>query len=278
MMVPTVASAQLTTGKSSATQLKTGNRPGAGDWGVYVGVAYSDFKNIFDKDVNFEGFPLVNLKYYLTDNIELRLGLQFQGTSTSSSGSFDDEFEVTEYTESSLEGDLEGGESIASTSTITSMSSFANKASDRTNRIKPGVAYHFSNKNLLDVYMGAELPIGWNNRSISYYETEYSSSDYDNSYSKTISNSPFFIGFGAFIGLQCFVADLPLAIGIEYGILGIKEFGYDKTKVITLDEKGDKQTQYLIGTDNTYYDSLNSTRTWFSNDARVTLTYYFKTK
>ncbi len=254
-----VAHAQISTGKSSSSVLKMGNRPSAGDWGVYLGVAYSDIESIVAPEVTFEGFPLVNIKHYLSNNLEVRLGLQLQGLTTSVSG-------TDEY--------------VTSTD-VNLTSKFKDKTTDATSRFRPGFAYHFSNRNLLDVYMGVEVPFGWNSRSVSYYKVE-GSSDYE-SFSKEISSSPFFVGVGAFIGMQCFVADLPLAIGVEYGLLGIKEFGTDKAKVVSLDEDGKKQTQYYLSSSEvnesiTYYDSLSSSRSAFSNDARITITYYFKSK
>lgn len=250
------ASAQISTGQSTSSVLKMGNRPTAGDWGIYVGIAYSDFESIFATDMSFEGFPLVNVKHYLNDNLEARFGLQLQGVTTTIS--------------SESEYDLES---------VTLNSKYKSSVSDATRRFRPGIAYHFSNKNLLDVYVGAEIPFGWNKSTVTYQEVE-GSSEYE-SFNKEISNSPFFIGVGAFIGLQCFVADLPLAFGIEYGLLGIKEFGYDKTKVVSFDEDGNKQTQYYsssTGSGDGTFDSLKSSRKSFANDARFTITYYFKSK
>ncbi len=253
-----VASAQISTGQSTSSVLKTGNRPTSGDWGIYVGTSYSDFESIIAPEMTFEGFPLVNIKHYLSNNLEARLGIQIQGTTTSTSGTNTYEISSTELT-----------------------SKFKDKVSEGTNRFRPGFAYHFSKRNLLDVYMGAEIPLGWNNRSVSYSKIDGSETYED--FSKEVSSSPFFVGIGAFIGIQCFVADLPLAIGVEYGILGLKEFGTDKAKVVSLDEDGNKTTQYYISNANasesiTYFDSLNSSRSAFSNDARITITYYFKSR
>ena len=62
----------------------------------------------------------------------------------------------------------------------------------------PGIAYHFSRRNLLDVYVGAELPLGWSSdRSI------LESGDMTSRTTK----SAFVIGLGAFIGLQAYIAD-----------------------------------------------------------------------
>lgn len=241
--------AQLSTATPTASVIKSGNRPQAGDWGVFVGVAYSDFQNIFSDEVTFEGFPLVNLKYYKTNQLEYRLGLQFQGTSNTLSG----DIESTQYNEDG--------------NTTTDVTSVKTKSSVGTNRIIPGLAYHFSDKNLLDVYMGANVPIGWSRNT--YYEmagdTEYKS-----------TSTPFIVGIGGFIGFQAFVADLPLAIGLEYGISCWKEFGSDKSKVTTLSD-GEEQTYFTTTSDpGTIYSSLSTSSRTISNDVRITISYYFK--
>ncbi len=250
--------AQLSTGEPVARVMKTGNRPTAGDWGIFVGVSYSDFEGMFSKDMTFEGFPLVNVKYYKSDNVEYRLGLQFQGTTERISG----DIVSSSYNE-------ETGEE-----TSEETSSMKLKQTLGTNRITPGIAYHFSNKNLLDVYVGGQLPIGWN-RDITLTE--------EDDYSYKVSKTPFTIGIGGFIGLQAFVADLPLAIGLEYGISFMKEFGAkskctlktedDDEKYFTLDDSS--FSELFDSYKGSEFDKLSTSRKSINNDIRVTLSYYF---
>ena len=129
--------AQISTGKNTSKVIRTGNRPEAGDWGIFVGASYSDFANWFDKKVSFEGFPLVNVKYYISDEVEARLGIQLQGQTQTVTG---------EHTV----GEGENEKSY----------DYKHKLSVGTNLFRPGIAYHFSTDNILDVYVGGELPIG----------------------------------------------------------------------------------------------------------------------
>lgn len=232
--------AQISTGSPSANVIKTGNRPEAGDWGLFVGVSYSDFQNIFSDDVTFEGFPLVNLKYYTSENCELRLGMVFQGTSEKYSG------------------DMMNGDD--------STTDISYKKSQGTNRLVPGIAYHFDSKNLLDVYLGANMPIGWN---------RYSVKEISGDYEMTSKQTPFIVGLGGFIGLQAFVADLPVAIGLEYGISFWKEFGKGKTKN-TYSYDGTEQEYYTYdGMNSSQFESLKSSSRTTSNEIRLTVSYYF---
>ena len=69
------AQSVLTQGNPYASNMKTGNRPGAGDWGLYIGPSYSevmDMVNCFSKFNSIDavrGLPLLNVKYYTSDNI-----------------------------------------------------------------------------------------------------------------------------------------------------------------------------------------------------------------
>lgn len=129
-----ITNAQITTGKSTSKVIKTGNRAQAGDYGLYFGGTTNMFKNLVDKDLEFTTLPLINFKYMYTDQMELRLGMEFWKT------------------RNSIKTEIEGEEED-----LTGKS----KTLESRNYLYPGVAYHFSTNNLLDVYVGGELPIGW---------------------------------------------------------------------------------------------------------------------
>ena len=134
-------------------------------------------------------------------------------------------------------------------------------------RLTPGIAYHFSSNNILDVYVGAQLPFGLSTDNYIY--------KYDDKNNGTTKRTSFEIGLGAFIGLQCFVADLPVAVGLEYGFSGVKYFG-QKDKHIILDQDGNEQTFYTNPDDpQQAYTKLKSTRGYFGSDLRVTISYFF---
>jgi hypothetical protein len=146
------------------------------------------------------------------------------------------------------------------------------KYNESTLMLYPGFAYHFSRLNILDVYVGAELPLGWDTNSVK--------SVYDN-YTDNTTKKSFVIGLGAFIGLQAYIADLPLAVGLEYGIssrldTGLK-YKYERTEdnqtTVTYSPSGSFSH---IWPDSNSYDKLNARRGEIGGQFRITLSYYFK--
>lgn len=244
--------AQITTGNPTAKKIATGNRPEAGDFGLYMGATSNMFKGIGKSDVKIDPLPLVNFKYMVTDEFEARLGV-----------------EIYKKRET-IKGDIEGEDHTYETK---------NKIVESYNRFYPGFAYHFNKHNLLDVYAGAEMPIGWSRNSV------YSELDGDDNYQDTRKAS-FQIGLGAFIGLQAFIGDLPLALGVEYGISSLfdtrlrykneskmqgedEQISYSPSleELPMLSEKGLGKEQY---------DELKASKGEIGSQFRITLTYYFK--
>lgn len=250
----TFASAQISTGESSAHVIKTGNRPEAGDFGIFIGPSYSEIMDMIDSKIKVRGVPLVNFKYYSTPQLEWRLGLQFYRTKEKLKGDVIDEL-------------MEG----AGTQKSKKMESY--------NRITPGVAYHFSSRNLLDVYVGATLPFGWDrNRQISEYKYDGEEEIHN------VTRGSFVIGAGGFIGLQAFVADLPFSIGLEYGFSGLLHTGMKNKHEV---QSGDDNQTYYTPSDEDMvkdldggnrYDKLHAKKGEFGSDIRVTFSYYFKKK
>ena len=221
------ANAQITTGESTSKVVRTGNRAQAGNFGIYFGGTTDMFKNIFDGDVNFSALPLINLKYMSTDKLEYRLGLEWWNKKESEKGSI-----ITEEEDESYKASI--GES-----------SFM---------FYPGVAYHFNNKNLLDVYVGGELPFGFGGNSFDDGDTDASTSN-------------FRIGLGAFIGLQAYIANLPIALGLEYGISTL----YNTVSDGTLTQDG---MSIVLPADIPH--TIDSQSRWtLGHQIRVTLSYYF---
>lgn len=230
---------QISTGNTTHRTIPTGNRPVAGDWGLYIGYGINEIHDLMNKDTDINTWfmlPLVNVKYYSSDNFEWRAGIQLSSISYKTKGTI-----------------LEDKDEVA-------------KLYEAYYRLKPGIAYHFSSNNILDVYVGAELPFG-----ISFDNHKYL---YDNKNYGTTTRSSFEIGLGAFIGLQCFVADLPVAIGLEYGFSGVKYFG-QKEKHIVANPDGSEQTYYTTPGGDTQYSKLKSSKGYFGSDLRVTISYFF---
>ena len=233
--------AQISEGEPYSRTIRTGNRPGSGDWGIFIGPSLSEISNMLDRDITWSGFPLVNVKNYLNDNLEIRCGIQLSRVSYKESGDL-------------LVDDVD----------YTSIM----KVKEEFYRLTPGIAYHFSSKNLLDVYVGATLPFGV---SKDKYINIFDGDNYG-----TQLRSSFEIGLGAYIGLQCFVADLPVAIGLEYGLTGYKFLG-EKYKNITTDENGVEQVYYTTTPYNDYnqYSKLRSSYGYLGSDIRFTISYFF---
>ena len=144
MLVVLPSLAQITEGEPRATVLPTGNRLEKGIFGVFVGGAATWDKHDADfGSTTWHVSPLVNVKYMLTDKIEARMGFEFGKTKDRWAGKMD--------TESSTES----GE------TVTNEIKNVYKEVKSHVYFNPGVAYHFSRNNLLDVYAGAEIPFGW---------------------------------------------------------------------------------------------------------------------
>lgn len=218
--------AQISTGESTAQTIRTGNRAEKGDFGLYLGATTTMFKNIGSK-TDFKALPLLNFKYMVTDKVEARLG--FEWWSQNSSDSFKPE---------------EGVESKSSTRETNIM-------------FYPGIAYHFNRSNILDVYVGGELPIGGGaNGAKAHYDGE----EVDGS----VTSTRFEIGLGAFIGLQAYICNLPLAVGVEYGV-NVRNVHVGNGKITSNDgqtfeaEKDHSSNRFTLG-----------------NQARLTLTYFFK--
>lgn len=111
----------------------------------------------------------------------------------------------------------------------------------------PGLAYHVNNQNLLDVYFGAELPFGFGGNSMEYGDEDQSASEFK-------------IGLGGFVGLQAYIANLPLALGVEYGISALNHSVSDG-----------RATRDGL----TIQKDLDSNKFKLGQQVRLTLSYYF---
>ena len=271
-----LAQAQLSQGQTYSTKIVTGNRPVAGDWGLYFGPSYSEIADLVEtwnsQDEKAFGLPLINLKYYLNNRTEMRFGIQYNGHYTNASGNYDVNFdEIYSYYEENF-----GTRNIPLT----------DKYYTRRFRVSPGMAFHFSPKNILDVYIGASIPVGVDVMH-SVYETEnyqvvtneatgnHSLQKYE--VKDNYNYNSFVIGLGAFIGLQAFVADLPLSLGFEYGMTGMLRAN-DKWYHEVADGYGNSQTYYTRDGDYQHFDQLNNKSKYMGTDFRFTISYYFNNK
>lgn len=226
LAVASLAQAQITTGENTSQVIRTGNRAEKGDYGLYLGATTTMFKNLTSGS-SFSALPLINLKYMVGNKTEARLGIEWWKKSDSSKFSGEDE----DYKSSEFESNF---------------------------MFYPGIAYHFNRSNILDVYVGAELPIGGGNKGVSMKGEGIDKDD------ERQSTSTFQVGLGAFIGLQAYIANLPLAVGIEYGISANNVHSSNGT----LTAEG--------MTVENYAKDCSNNRFRLGNQARITLTYFFK--
>lgn len=250
LLAVSTAFAQISTGEPHSSVIpRTGNRPQAGDFGIYLGASVTqviDLVKLNKKRGNdvFWALPSINLKYYFTDNWEGRLGFQFacQGSTQKVTMNNDD-------------------------ATWTKKSQDVNYT-----RFLPGAAYHFNTNNILDVYLGMQMPIGFdlNQTKSSAYNGSINSSVVD-------KNNMFVIGGGIFFGLQVFIADIPFAIGIETGYSGVAHITGGHRRITTTD--GEKQIDLIDdatgGVTNDIKSASFMDATWGA-DAAITFTYYFR--
>ena len=231
------ANAQLSMGISSSKVIRTGNRAQAGDYGLYLGAGIS----ALGEQANAEILPLVNFKYMKSDNLEMRVGLEVNRQKEKLYGEINSKIDNSKFGKSSV-------------------------------MVYPGLAHHFSNLNILDVYIGAELPLGWDS------STE---SNFGENFEDKVTKRAFVVGLGAFVGLQAYIADLPLAIGLEYGIssrldLGLK-YKHEQTSnnSTTITYSPSYDFQHISGSTRDY-SNLKARKGAIGNQVRVTLSYYFK--
>lgn len=238
-----MSNAQISTGETSSKVIRTGNRAQAGNFGIYLGATSDIFKNIGASGVNFSAIPLINVKYMKTDQLEYRLGFEW-------------------YDKYESDNQFDGDNDDVKYSSTNSESKFM---------FYPGVAYHFSPKNLLDVYVGAEVPIGFGTVGNHSYVDGNDGEGNDISAREGHTAKVFRMGAGAFIGLQAYIANLPIALGVEYGVSTLYNHYYQGTF--------ERDGYYLSNIDASSIDAQRSATKWkLGNQFRVTLAYYFSLK
>ena len=249
----------LTERVDDATIYKMGNRPTQGTKVINFGLNLNDTQgDLFSKYNLFQKGNLLNAKYFISDRTAIRGGLRISQQSSHSSGNID--------------------------TSITGMSETSNSLKEATKNfaIVPGVERHFAYSNFFDVYVGGDLYMGYN-RTRSLENHDYSDGFYDHKNSRTTTPQ---LGLGGVIGLNVFVLDLPISVGLEYGLMGIWNMG-GKTHVTEgiNDPLGTRTNNYYTqnndptgNPDGNAYSKLKkgSSNIDTNNNLRVLLNIYFK--
>lgn len=246
----TQAFAQLSDRVNNPSTFKIGTRPVQGNMGITIGTSYVDLKKIFDKTQDYTTMPIVSFKYYQADDLVITIGIKSTKSKRVSYGEAD-----------SLLNDLRMKKN--------DMRDIENKF-----MIVPGIEKHFLSSNIFDVYCGARIPLGYvkdvNENNIEFYNGNFSYS--------TDKRLSYMYGVDAFVGLQFFVADLPLALGLEVGYSGCgflsnktrhdREFNYEGVS--------GQQTFYSTAGDDFNYTKLKAKTYDSETDVRISLNYFFK--
>ncbi|MCD4724418.1 MAG: hypothetical protein K8R63_06195 [Bacteroidales bacterium] len=264
------AFSQLSTRENEATNLKLGTRPVKGDFALTFGYDFiqDNTANLYGGNL-LQGGDLLTFKAYIADGTALRIGVRLYKETYTHSG------DVAPETTPIIPLDPRDEISV--------------KRSAREYTIVPGIEKHFLKSNIFDVYTGADLYLGFG-RKLYNSEISYTDGDYDN-YQMTMSTTV--MGLGGVVGFNVFIAQLPISLGLEYGLNLKWEFG-NKTKISEdqrvggtaasaeydiawTDWASDVQNYQPAPTPGTYYNKLKSN--YFGMDTnqnvRIILNIYF---
>ena len=244
---------QLSQRENDETKLKLGTRPGTGDMALTFGVDIGQGGVANLKILNqLTSGDLLTFRRYTSPNNAMRLGVRLYKDSQT------------------LKGDEKNIATGASAGKIES------KTSNSEYDIVPGLEKHFNKSNIFDVYAGSDLYLGYRkDKTIS--NNQAANGDYVND--KTTSNG-LILGLGGVVGFNIFIAQLPVSIGLEYG-LNMKWSFEGKTKVKHDEKVGG------VSTSQEYYTSDRAAGATFSklhqrafgmdtnNNVRILLNVYF---
>lgn len=249
--------AQISTRENNESVVKLGARPTAGNMALQLGLNINQDNDINVVNSLLKG-DLVAGKYYLSDDLVIRGGINLFKESTSLSG---------------VGADSSFYNAIIPDNVLTNTKT---KTSERNFILVPGIEKHFSNTNIFDVYAGGDLYLGLG-KEVEIDEDEFASGDKSLMTSKTGTQT---VGLGGVVGFNVFVAHLPVSLGLEYGWTGQWKFG-GKTKVTREDVVGSDSYTSEYFTDGTagvtQYSSLSKVESMLdaNSNVRVVLNIYF---
>ncbi|MFN7847941.1 MAG: hypothetical protein ACK5P4_12075 [Bacteroidota bacterium] len=251
-----ISKAQLSTRENNPSVLKVGTRPAEGNFGFSLIGSSKDLEQFVNNNDSITSeekkmMPLFVFRYYLSDQLVLRAGIKYERSKEKKSGDIDPNV---------------NGPGFQSRSNINSSTSLL---------ITPGAEYHFIQSNILDPYMTVSLPIGLMQENVVKNDT-YEYGDFMN---HSMRKSSLVYGWQVHFGLQAFVADLPLAIGLEFGAIGLGYLGdkYKHNLDYSLGGSETSQTYYTFKDDpsNIKYSNLKSNSFDLSSEIRLSINYFF---
>jgi hypothetical protein len=243
--------AQLSTRESDPVNLKFGTRPQAGDMSIYFGIGNQELDELDKAGKNVSGLPLISLRYYFSDQWVGRLTLKSIST------------------KEKIKGTL--------SSTVTGMREDITVSAEQI--IVPSLEKHFSPNNIFDAYITFGVPLGIQREIVSQDIKFNIAGDYA---SESVSKNSIIYGLEGLVGIQVFIAFLPVSVGIEAGTRGI---GYARQQY-KHEEKSEiggvstSQTYFTTGNDPavfyTNYKKLKYSKFTQDNEFRIVASYYFR--
>jgi hypothetical protein len=208
-LVTTCSFAQLSERENDASMIKLGARPQAGDMSLTFGYDAGGVLDSNDADAQlftgnfFAKGDFLTFKWYKSDDMVVRVGIR-----------------LSKHT-NKLSGDILDSSAVAGNQAIYGGSMEA-KTMSREYVLVPGIEKHFSSSNVFDVYAGGDLYLGFGKED-SVVNRTYGKGNafgYDNGdkedWQATTGNT--IVGIGGVVGFNVFIAQLPISIGLEYGL------------------------------------------------------------
>lgn len=258
--IASAASAQLSTRENQDTRYKFGGRPVAGDMALTFGLTINNASFGTDADSTrsisvwnrLGRGNLITVKKFIQDDVAVRAGLRLYRDSRSVKGELD---------------------STAQLGNVLSEVEYKN--STREYMLVPGIEKHFSSSNIFDVYVAGDLYLGFGRDKSINSQTDRQS----HTVSTTMTTPYTIVGLGGVIGFNVFVLDLPVSLGVEYGLSAFWQLG-NKTKVEVEEANGDSYEYYTVPNDPFVHNGYSSVKqkymTMNTNDqVRIVANIYF---
>lgn len=259
------AFSQLSTREVSAVSVPLGNRPQAGDAALQfvfplINLSAHDGEEAGLYSGNFFGSgDMLTFKYYNTEDVVIRAAIRLFNNNTKLKGA---------------ESDSSFYNTVIPDGVVTE---FVGNSTSREYNLAGGLEKHYSATNFFDVYVGAEGLVGFG-KDQTVNEATMSNGDFAKRTEATKTN---IVGVAGVVGFNMFVAELPVSIGLEYGLSAKWIFG-GTTKVTREDKIGsdNHDTEYFTdGTSTDQYSDLKKREFNMdtNNNIRINIHIYFST-
>lgn len=205
--------AQLSTRENDASVEKLGARPVKGDMALTFAIGTgkdSATASLYKGNLLGAG-DLLTFKRYLEDDVALRFGIRLYKKSSTTKGVSADS---SAFSVLNQVGQVDQFE-------------YNYKSNKREYIIVPGIEKHFNAGNIFDVYTGADLYLGFKKTVQNNDDVKLNRQGDSQKEKLTTKNTV--AGLGWIIGFNVFVAQLPISVGLEYGLNAKWDIG-GKTK------------------------------------------------